>query len=327
MKQLELQAIRETPEYYDKINTEIIELLREHLYLPLIAIIGLKKKVIQNSTDDLLEAIRSGQIFYTRGNFEGKFDASISRSLKQLGAKWDRSHSSWRIKKWDMPIEVVNAIIVSESKFNQVLSKIDDKLAKMVPAEIADKLKIEDLFDTTLWRIEKDFQKSIKGISIAPELSASDRKRMSEEYTKNMQLYVRDFTEKEIVKLRRNIEETAFSGFRYESMITKIKESYGVSVNKARFLAKQETSLLMTKYKQIRYQDAGVNEYKWVCVHMPHQGKNAPYKKGEVRHDHAILNNKIFRWDSPPVVNDKGERKNPGQDYGCRCTAIPIVRF
>ena len=80
----------------------------------------------------------------------------------------------------------------------------------------------------------------------------------------------------------------------------------------------------MTKYKQVRYQSAGVNQYKWKCVVG---SPNHP-----VRPMHAELGKRsdkgeLFTWDNPPIVDSKGDRKNPGQDFGCRCVAIPVVTF
>ena len=80
-----------------------------------------------------------------------------------------------------------------------------------------------------------------------------------------------------------------------------------------------ENYLYVTKLKETIYTDAGVPKYKWGTV------VGSPGH--EVRHSHAILKGKIFRWDNPPVVNEKGDRKNPGEDFGCRCFAIPIVEF
>ena len=44
-----------------------------------------------------------------------------------------------------------------------------------------------------------------------------------------------------------------------------------------------------------------------------------------VREMHKALAGKVFSWDDPPITNEKGDRNNPGQDYGCRCYARPIV--
>lgn len=326
-RQVELPPIWEELNDYEAIRKKIEELFREQIYFPLLREIKKPKAALQNSIEDLIEAIVSGRITYYRGSFRGRFSATLSKEIRQMGAQWDPKQGSWRIPQSKLNADLKIAIASSEARFKYASGRIIKRLQEMIPAEIAEKLDIENLFDATLWKTEKKFQQSVKNITVAPQLTDEQRARIAAEYTKNMQLYIQDFTQKEIEKLRQQVGERAYAGQRYEGLIQTIKESYGVSQNKAQFLARQETSLMMTKYKQTRYQDAGVNKYKWKCVNMPKQGVNQAYRKGMVRHDHAIHDGKTFTWDNPPIVNDKGDRKNPGQDYGCRCTAIPIVVF
>jgi hypothetical protein len=40
---------------------------------------------------------------------------------------------------------------------------------------------------------------------------------------------------------------------------------------------------------------------------------------------HKALDGKRFKFSEPPVVNKKGERRNPGGDIQCRCVAIPVI--
>lgn len=326
-KHKQLKPIRESQDDWLKVKLAIIKLFRKEIYLPLIRELGITSSTIKNSTDDLLDAIRTGQIVYYRGHFTGRFNATLSRELRRIGAEWDRKQGSWKVPQSKLSIEMRNVISGAKAKFEQMASSIDKKISEFIPAEIAEKLKVENIFDTTLWKTEKKFQDSVRNITIAPELSDQERRRIATEYTQNLQLYIRDFAENETANLRKNIQAATLAGFRRENLAKEIEASYEVSKNKAKFLARQETTLMMTKYAQVRFQDAGVNEYKWNCVNMPHQAKGAPYRKGDVRHDHGILDGKIFSWDDPPIVNKKGERKNPGQDYNCRCIAIPVVKF
>ena len=69
----------------------------------------------------------------------------------------------------------------------------------------------------------------------------------------------------------------------------------------------------LTKQQQT---DAGVEEYIW-----------SDSGDGRVRESHHALNGKRFRWDDPPVVTPPGKpvrRCHPGQDYQCRCVALPV---
>lgn len=123
------------------------------------------------------------------------------------------------------------------------------------------------------------------------------------------------------MKLRKQVMAAAFRGNRYDALVKTIQRSYGVTVSKAKFLAHQETNLLMAKFKETRYTDAGIVEYRWRCV--------TGSKLHPVRPSHKALDGKIFRFDDPPITTPPSEaprRNNPGEDYGCRCTAVPVVR-
>lgn len=320
-KLIELKPIKETPSDWDELELIIQDLFKQEIYYPLLKEIniGSRKTLIENAKIDLLSAIRTGKISFYRGHFKGSFNATLSKELRALGAKWDRTQGSWRVPRSSLSDEIKHAISASENNIDRTLSRIDTKLAQILPEEIADKLKIEHIFERNLWKTNKDFKQTIKDISIAPTFTEDQNKRIAKEYTKNLQLYIQDFTKKEIVSLREDIQKSAMSGNRYESMIKTLEKSYGVSHRKAKFLARQETSLLMTKFKQTRYEDAGVNQYRWGCV----VGSGLH----PVRPMHKALEGKVFSWNNPPITDENGNRNNPGQDYNCRCFARPIVRF
>lgn len=319
MKQVELKPIRENLSDYDEIEARIIEFLKKELYAPLLSIMNQKTEILQNSMNDLLDAIKYGRIWFYRGQFKGRFNSRVSKELKLLGARWDRRQGLFKVPHSALPDEVRNAIVLSEEKFKQTAYRIDKRLSEMSPESIADKMKLEDLFDSNLWKVHKKIEESVKGITVMPDLSASAREKIAKDYTNNMKLYIKEWTEKEIQTLRKTVKGKVFSGLRYEDIMKSIQRSYNVSQTKAKFLARQETSILMSKFKESRYQDIGSQKYKWSCV------KGSP--NHPVRPMHKIHDQKIFLWKSPPVINNKGDRKNPGMDYGCRCTAIPIITF
>lgn len=330
VKTIELQPVREVPSDYDAIEVEIKRRFREEIYNPILRELGAQK--FENARDDLLRALQAGRVQFHRGVFSMKgnrFSADISRELKNLGATFDRSTSTWRLLSAPLPLDVRNAISASKVRFQEKIAKIDERLAQISPAEFAGKIKLSKHFDTALWKTEKKFRDTVKNIIVAPKLTKEQAKIISDDYETNLQLDIKTFTEKEILELRQKIKKSVFAGNRYESAVRTIEKSYGVTERKAKFLARQETSLLMTKYKQTRYEDAGVNEYKWGCVHRAHDQNPKKHTPGNVRYSHGLLENKIFAWNNPPITSNPGEparRNNPGQDYNCRCFARPIVR-
>lgn len=313
-----LTPIRESPEDFEAIKKRLIEHFKKEIYLPLIKELKAPQDTLKNSLEDLAGAIVAGRLRFHRGHFRGRFNSSLSKELKSLGAQWDRTQGSWKIPRSNLPPEIIAAIDAGETRFERVTKRIDQRLEEMLPAEIADRLKISDLFDKTLWKVEDQFKKSVKSISVAPQLTPDRARRISDEWSENMKLFIKDWTEKEIVSLRKEVKKSALTGSRYESLIGTIEKSYGVSTRKAQFLARQETSLMMTKYKETRYTEVGVNHYRWQCV----SGTEAH----PVRPMHRSLNGKIFTWDNPPVTSEDNIRNNPGQDFNCRCVAVPLVR-
>lgn len=326
-----LPPIKEKPEDFEAIGAAILQLLRESIYIPLIRELQANDQILgkslKNSFDELVQAIIRGKIQYSDGQFTGKFSSTLSRELRSIGARWERKQGSFSLPPSRLSRELIEAISISKSKFRETMSRINLKLEQLSPAHIAQALSVEKLIDPVLYKTDAKVAETLKGIAIQPKITPEARDRISKEYTENLQLYIQDFTEKEITALRKRIEFSAVNGYRYETVVSEIERSYGVSYNKAKFLARQETSLLMTKFKQIRYQDAGSEEYIWGCVKMPHQQKGVPASPGDVRYFHGIHEGKKFRWDTGAVVNERGEKKNPGQDYNCRCFARPVVRF
>lgn len=321
MEVLTLPPIRETREDWDALERYLLMLFKKEIYVPILKELGLKHKML-NSRNALLDAIQSGRIQFDRGAFRGKFDSKISAELRKLGSTWNKSTGSYMINKSKLPIDIRSAISISETAFQTQLKKIDQRLSEILPEQITGKMKMQKIFETSLFKVDKEFHKSIKSISIAPKLTEGQAKRISDEWATNMDLEIKKFSEKQVISLRQTVQANVFTGNRHESLKKELQKSYGVTANKAKFLARQETNLLMAKFKETRYQDAGITEYVWKCV----TGTGAH----PVRPSHKILEGKIFKWNNPPVTSAPGEpqrRCNPGQDYNCRCTARPIVRF
>ena len=96
-----------------------------------------------------------------------------------------------------------------------------------------------------------------------------------------------------------------------------IQHTCKVSQNRAKFIARDQVGKLQSRLTRQQQTDAGVREYIWSSVH-----------DSRVRQQHRKLNGKKFSWDDPPVSDPKtGRRCHPGEDYGCRCVALPVFNL
>jgi SPP1 gp7 family putative phage head morphogenesis protein len=320
-----LKALRPVPvprAYLDKLEEAVRRAFRRWLYQPLMREIALPEDVLENSLSALLYAIRRGFLRYQAGRFQGRLNAEISGELKQLGAAWDPETKSFRIAEHMLPPEMRAAIQVAERVFAKRLEGLEVLLGKKGSEEITRTLRLEPILDAALWKVDGDLVKTLGSLTVTPVLTAEQRRRLAEEWEQDLKRGIKDFTAEEILKLRQDIKAAVLAGNRYEGVVKAIQHSYRVSANKAKFLARQETNLMVSKYKETRYAEAGVYEYRWRCV------VGSPLHP--VRPAHKALDGKVFRFDNPPVTTEPGEpqrRNNPGEDFNCRCQGVPLARF
>ena len=297
--------------YYSPIEREIQRAFDEILYRKLFEIVGIGE--FHNSMNALLDAIRNGGIWYENGEFKGSFSAKITVELRKIGAEYKPATRTWKLKELptDVKFAQAEADDVARSMRQKIISVLDD----ITPDQLDLFYHIKSKYEHTLDAMEHDFESAVAAISIKPVLNEYQKTILSTEYTTNLDLYIKGWLEDTIPKLREEVQEHAFKGGRAESLSRVIMDSYGTSQNKAKFLARQETSLLMSKFKESRYTDIGITKYKWSGADDFRE-----------RPDHKALNGKIFRFDTPPITDRKtGARNNPGEDFNCRCQAIPIV--
>lgn len=93
-----------------------------------------------------------------------------------------------------------------------------------------------------------------------------------------------------------------------------IEERAEVSRSHARLLAVDQTLKLHSGVTRLRHEAAGISRYRW-----------STSLDERVRPMHADLEGQEFSYDDPPETNADGDTNNPGEDYRCRCVAIPIL--
>lgn len=287
------------------------------LYIPLLKAIGRTEfKELKNSqSDPLTEAIKSGAVWYDDGLFHGIFNAAISRRLRDIGATYNPKSKTWSLSRFDLPPEISTAVASAQSNYNTMRANIIRTLDSVDIQSINNLSNIPDKYMQTIDWMEGDFMKAVRTITIPPNLTPAQRGILAAEWGQNLDLYVKGWLSDNILELREMVQTEAFQGNRAESMVKAIEHNYGVSRRKAKFLARQETSLLMSKFRETRYKDIGSTRYRWSGAMDERE-----------RPDHKALQGKIFSWDSPPVVDKKtGRRANPGEDFGCRCVAVALI--
>lgn len=310
-------------EYYDnKIAKEIINWQWNWYYKPIFDI--LKPNSVINDNDVLFNAIKSGNIYYQNGGFyskSGRFSNTIALQLEKIGAKYSKYGRCYRLAKDKLPQQISWVIETTNAKvFSDVVAikkTLDDFLG--VLGDALKGLKLQDVAESMILDIEKRANENMRNNKIEviqPKMTDFIAKQFSEDYTDTIRFDIKDKLPEQIVKMREVVGQMAIEG---ESRITiqrYIENNFVKDQKRAKFLARNESSIAVTEYLKAKYQENGSEEFKWIA--------NLDER---VREDHKKLNGTVHRYDNPPIIDERtGTRGMPGEFYNCRCTFVPIFK-
>lgn len=203
----------------------------------------------------------------------------------------------------DMQIELIN--VLGKFGLKRRLTKISQRLdthskrefarmLKSVSIDITDDMLMGDFFSREL---EKWVQENVNLISTLPQ--------------------------KTLAAMRRVALDGYMNGQSIPTITKEIQKEYrSVGKNQAKLIARDQTAKLAAHANQSRQEEAGIEEYIWVCN-----------IDGRERTCHRELNGKKCRWDTPePQWYDTKTRgrvytgkAHPGEYFQCRCRAKPII--
>jgi SPP1 gp7 family putative phage head morphogenesis protein len=189
-------------------------------------------------------------------------------------------------------------------RYTETLDHWADAAAERMVAEVA-------AADQQRWRrisqeIGRGIEREIQTANVAPAMAQmkADQVRL-----------IRSLPAGASERVNRLVTEGLAKGERAEGIAAKIYETGAVTKSRASLIATTEIGRAATTLQMARAQAAGSTSYVWRTA-----------GDSDVRHDHKILDGQIFRWDSPPVADQRsGARAHPGCIYRCRCIAIPVI--
>lgn len=154
------------------------------------------------------------------------------------------------------------------------------------------------------------FQKVVR---TNPPAVGEQAQRITDFRKENVEL-ISNMGKEMIADINETLTELNSRGARHEEIAKVIQGRVGVSKARAKLIARDQTLKHNAAVQQVQAQSLGFNEYTWSTSH-----------DSAVRPYHRKLDGKKFDYNDPPVTNEDGDRNNPGEDYNCRCVAIPVI--
>lgn len=321
----------------EDISRQVLDVFKVIIFGPAVAI--LKKnnaqarasKILSNAArTSLLDAIRSGRVQYGDGVFSGKFSSAISNDILALGAEFDSRSNVYKINPARVPAWVTQeaAIYASTMKamHDSIIKGLDDA------QENLDQRLETKMIDATLaiGELAGGWKDAATALEVNPEISQVHMDRLRRKYDENMKLSIKKFSHDEIAELRQVVRGNAMQGYRADRLIAAIEARYDVSKSKATFLARQETSLLVSKFREERFRETVGDDYIWMTSHdgrvRPAENLTPAERKHAGNHRKLDGERFNFRDKAPAWAMSCRKACNPGEDFNCRCVARPILR-
>ena len=313
-----LKPIHDRPSYSAPMAKAMEQKLYDLLFAPIFEILNVKAPKV-NSLSNIKQALRAGRIFWQDGYFYGQFNAVVGKSLRDLGATFSTRKKAYKLDLKDLPNDIRTDVVIgkgmNQAKTEKILKHLEEvgKITLYLGAGNQAQVVMEDLE----MQVIKTFKVLPSSITIPYTMTDKQRAEIQRKYTSNLDTYLNEWKSEQIERLREKAEKNSIEGYRADKLQKIVQAEFGVTQKKARFIARQETALFVSRYRQVRYTDAGVREYIW-----------STSKDERVRDDHKDLSGKKFSWDSPPIVDKStGRRANPGEDFNCRCLALPTINL
>ncbi len=301
-------------EYVEKL---LLAYLQEVLFAPVEAMLS-AADVRQNGIDVIREALATGQIWYADGVFSGRFNAAISRELRKLGAV--KKQDTFVIEQEKLPYALRGFIAESKMRGEELHAAIIATLLLMQQniATAPTGIDYKVFVDVLTKDLQKQFSESVSVLDLS-QASTKNPPGLEEEilqqFARETDAEIKKFTAEEAARLSAKIELNLQEGGRTDRLDEIVEAEHGVAQRKARFVAENETSRVVSQYRQQRFESVGSTQYVWQTS-----------EDERVRTDHRALNGRTFNWSSPPVVDTAtGRRAHPGGDYNCRCVARAVI--
>lgn len=376
----------EVSEYYiNRVAVGINRYFWDNLFKPIFAI--LKDTSIYNSKDDVINAIKTGKIWYEKGAFrtQGRFSNGVAKTLEEMGAKF--KYNAYYIAENAIPLEYANIIALTASQAAAKANAINQFLSTYLLSKTELKSYIESAVDLMYRKLELDILESAKAKELpvielgivqpkiklpkeqtknlekywdaqdkkakalqkaimkatgdeatalqqqlkdlhkealknAPKVDVTiddveldaKSKKIAEDYTYNMEFWVKKWEAKNITLMRQDILKMVQEGARVPRIREYFEKRWNVAKSKAQFLAVNESHLAGSVIKATEYQMMGCNSFRW--------GRSSSKEK-RILHEHYY--GKVFNIDNPPIIDEElGITGLPRQIWNCKCHMLIV---
>lgn len=161
-------------------------------------------------------------------------------------------------------------------------------------------------FDTMAQSLKRHSKGQLKGITIPDTRLDTQIAAARDANIRLMENAQRSYAQ----QVRDILEDPAWHNKPVDQLADEIEKRGDVARSRAELIARDQTLKLNSQITKIRAQNAGLTQYVWNTSHDE-----------RVRPEHAELDGQTFSYATGAPSLDG---LNPGEDFQCRCVALPV---
>lgn len=317
---IKIKDIKNKKIYENIIFKQLFSYLDEGIFKPLFEIMNYNPAKAQNDYNPITEALKSGSVIYTDEGFKAKykFTNTQAKEFERWGAKYNKWTKTYQIPYNNIPNNVLVALSENQIKQQAQITAVQNFI-KELNANLPYMIDTM-LFDTQVETILDDAGNTLKQNTkklnvIVPELDEAQKQAIARDYTNNMRFWIKEWASEHLIpEMRQRVQEAVLAGYRADYVQKMLEKEFGIAKRKAKFLARNETAIMLAEYRKTEYQKMGINHFIWSTT-----------MDGRERELHEKLDGTTWSFNNPPVIDEKGTRGLPGETYNCRCHIIPYI--
>ncbi|MGH9930719.1 MAG: minor capsid protein [Pyrinomonadaceae bacterium] len=198
---------------------------------------------------------------------------------------------------------------------NSVLDMLKAKWSGVLMAQLASRIA-GDFVQVAVKKSERDLKKSAGLDVFSQSPGLSEYLRASADQNASL---IESIPAQYLDQVSTLVVGNMRAGMRPGFIAKALQQQFGVTERRAKFIARDQAGKIQGDLNERQQKSVGIEYFRWLDS-----------DDSRVRHKHEEIANKVtafgvgvYSWSSLPL-SEKGEPIKPGQDYNCRCTAIPV---
>lgn len=238
------------------------------------------------------------------------YERALRKMVRQIGMeaiKQFDKHVAKELMQGDSPTFTNDGIFEG---FKKMLGALKNKVSDVFApdkAERAARQFVKNVNRANRHNLEQ--QAKVKGINlVAAETWVDDF--VNQKVRDNVG-YIKNIEDEAYGRIEQVVREGIERGSSAKVIRKSILEQVEITEGRAQFLAVDQAGSILGQMTAERHKNIGIEKFTWDT-----SGDE------RVRDTHRELDGKVFAYDDPPTVG--GRQVLPGEDYRCRCIAIPV---